>query len=257
MTSPLLDQATALVWEQGRRGVFLPVELRGKLELPDAYRVNLGILQRHLALGERQAGWKVGLTAKAMREQQKVHEPCFGFLLASSHKASGHHFALGNLIAPGFENELCIRIGTTLRGPGVDFEQARRAIAAVAPALEIVEKRGDFAADLALTMADNAQQKAFVTGPEMPLGLFDPADSFVDVYRDDQHLEHASGAEVMGSSIYSIAWLANKLAEFDLALEAGMRVMSGSYTKQISIDSACRIVSRFVPFGDVAAEFHA
>jgi hypothetical protein len=43
--------------------------------------------------------------------------------------------------------------------------QARAAMAGVAPALEIVERWGDFAADLNLALADNAQQKAFVTGP--------------------------------------------------------------------------------------------
>ena len=55
--------------------------------------------------------------------------------------------------------------------------QARAAISAAAPALEIVERRGDFAADLNLALADNAQQKAFVTGtptsplpPELDLG---------------------------------------------------------------------------------------
>ena len=115
-----------------------------RLSMEQGYRVQLGILERLIATGERQAGWKVGLTAAAMRAQHGVHEPCFGFLLASGNKPSGHVFRHADLIKPGFENELCLTLGTTLRGPGIVFEQARAAIADVAPALEIVEKRGDF-----------------------------------------------------------------------------------------------------------------
>ena len=49
--------------------------------------------------------------------------------------------------------------------------------------------------------------------------------------------------------------LANKLAEFDLALEAGMRVMSGSFTKQYRIKRGDQIESRFTPFGAVSVAF--
>ena len=211
--------------------------------MEQGYRVQLGILERLVATGERHAGWKVGLTAAAMRAQHGVHEPCFGFLLASGNKPSGHVFRHAELIKPGFENELCLTLGTTLRGPGIVFEQARAAIAEVAPALEIVEKRGNFSADLPLTMADNAQQKAFVTGTPRPLGDADLSAATVRVYVDDELIDRASGAEVMGNPINSIVWLANKLAEFGRALEAGQRVISGSFTKQYPVEKPARVRS--------------
>src|SRR5262245_8100921 len=200
--------------------------------MAEAYQVQLGLLEHYLVAGDRHAGWKVGLTSKAMQEQQRVHEPVFGFLLASGHRDSGAVFTFGELIRPGFENELCITVGQTLTGPGVTLEQARAAIAAVAPSLEIVERRGDFTADLHLALADNAQQRAFVTGSAHPLGDLDLAAVTVDVLVNDAHQERARGSEVLGTPVAAIAWLANKLAEFDRALEAGMRVMSGSFTRQ-------------------------
>ena len=123
-----------------------------------------------------------------------------------------------------------------MRGPGVTLEQARAAISAVAPALEIVETRGAIAGDLGLALADNAQQKAFVTGTAIapPTG-FHLSDATVEVLVNGQSMERASGAEVMGDPAASIAWLANKLAEFDRSLEAGMVVMSGSFTRQYAI----------------------
>ncbi len=221
----------------------------------EAYQVQLGLLDRYVAMGERHAGWKVGLTAKAMQQQQGVHEPVFGFLLESGHRSTGAVFSITELIRPGFENELCITLGRTLAGPAVTVAQAREAIATVAPALEIVERRGDFTADLHLALADNAQQKAFVTGAEYPLGQLDLATVSVDVRVNGIQQERARGAEVLGTPVASIAWLANKLAEFGRRLETGAKVMSGSFTRQYALSAGDRVDARFDPVGAVQAEF--
>ncbi len=245
-----------LVWDNAQRGIYYPEPLHGQLSLDDAYRVNLAITRRHLARGEKQAGWKVGVTAKAMQEQMGVHQPVFGVLFERGQRDSGVSLNFADLIEPSAENELCISIGKTLRGPGVTITQTRSAIAAVAPALEIVERRGVFS-DLPLAMADNAQQKHFVTARA---SAWEPvsmrlSEASVDVYLNGVWQEKASGAEVMGDPVASVTWLANKLAEFDLALEAGMRVMSGSFTKQYRIKRGDHIESRFTPFGTVTANF--
>jgi 2-keto-4-pentenoate hydratase len=52
-----------------------------------------------------------------------------------------------------------------------------------------------------------------------------------------------------------VAWLANKLAEFGRRIEAGHRIMSGSFTKQYPIRRGDRIETRFTPFGAVRATF--
>lgn len=225
--------------------------------MEEGYRVQLGILHRLVERGERHAGWKVGLTAAAMRIQHGVHEPCFGFLLESGNRTSGAMLALNQLTQPGFENELCVTLGATLRGPDVTIEQARSAIAQVQPALEIVEKRGDFAADLPATMADNAQQKYFVTGAPIALDASNRllGAASVEVFVDGAPIAQASGKEVMGDPAASVAWLANKLSEFGLALEAGKRVISGSFTKQFPINAPTEVEARFTPFGSVRATF--
>ena len=245
-----------LVWDNAQRGIYYPESLNGKLTLDDSYRVNLAITQRRVAQGEKQAGWKVGVTAKAMQQQMGVHQPVFGVLFESGHRDSGVKLNFADLIEPSVENELCITMGKTLRGPGITIEQTRAAIASVAPALEIVERRGVFS-DLPLAMADNAQQKHFVTAHAMAyeLATMRLSEASVEVFLNGLTQEMASGAEVMGDPVASVTWLANKLAEFDLALEAGMRVMSGSFTKQYRIKQGDRIESRFTPFGAVSVEF--
>ncbi|HVR49753.1 MAG TPA: hypothetical protein VMS38_08435 [Pseudorhodoferax sp.] len=252
------EEIADALWSAAQQGRYMPSEWAGRFDLPTGYAVQLAMLRRHVAHGERQSGWKVGLTAAAMRVQQNVHEPCLGYLLQSGEHASGASFATDRLISPGFENELCLTMGRTLRGPGVTLDEVLQAVSHAAPALEIVEVRGPFAGNLALAMADNAQQKAYVSGPAQALtaGNRDLARASVTVALNGQDQETASGSAVMdGGGLLSVLWLANKLAEFGLALEAGMRVMSGSFTRQYPVQRGTRVASTFTPFGTVTASF--
>lgn len=244
------------IWRAARRGEYYPAVWRGQLSMNEGYLVQLGMLARHTAAGERQAGWKVGLTARAVRQQLGVHEPVLGFLLVRGHLPTGLSIPHASLTDPRIENELCLTVGRTLIGPGVTTAQARAALTEVAPALELVENRGDFAADLPLAMADNAQQRAFITGPEVSLAAEQNlAEITLEVRVNGQLAESATGAEVMGDPAASVAWLANKLADFGLKLEAGMRVMSGSFTKQVLVRPGDGVEARFAPIGTVVARF--
>jgi 2-keto-4-pentenoate hydratase len=244
------------IWQAGKQGLYYPPEWKGKLSVDDGYRVQLGLLKYHEREGQQQVGWKVGLTAPAIREQIGFHEPVFGYLLSGGAKPSASTFRMAELIAPSFETEICLTLSERLQGPGVTAAQARRAIGAAAPAFELVERRGDFAADFPLALADNVQQKYFVTGAAMqlPPDLSLPAVS-VEVAVNGKPRDRATGAEVMGDPAASVAWLANRLAAFGQALEAGMQVMSGSLVRQYALAAGDRIEARFDPLGTVTAAF--
>src|SRR5262245_57394931 len=249
-------EAIIRAWDEGRH---MPSEWVGRLSFDEGYGVQLRLLRHLLARGERLAGWKVGLTADAIRAQFKASEPMFGFLLESGERQSGHAFQMTDLKAPGFENELCQFVSKRLHGPGVGLEQVRDAITHAAAALEIVENRGPAASDLPLAAADNAQQKAFVLGKKITLDSKngDLASARVSVYVNGTLCEEASGSEVMGKGpMHSVLWLANKLAQFDTAIDAGCRIMAGSFTKQYRPTPGDVVEARFVPFGTVTTCFH-
>jgi 2-keto-4-pentenoate hydratase len=244
------------LWQHTLRGSYFPQEWKGRLTIEQAYRVQLAVLDRWVARGERLAGWKVGLSAPVIQKQFGMHEPVMGFLLESGHRESGVEFQHDRLIAPGFENELCLTVGTRLEGRDVTRAQARAAITAAQPAFEIIEARGDFRADMSLALTDNCQQKAFVTGLTSPLpGNWEPAHTTVDVLINGHRVDHAVGSEETGHPLDAVAWLARKLAEFGRRLEPGHRIMSGSFTKQYPIGRGDRIETRFTPFGPVRATF--
>lgn len=251
-----IEAVTESIWAHTMRRSYFPAEWKGRLTVDQAYRVQLGLLGRWEARGERLAGWKVGLTAPVIQRQFGMHEPVFGFLFESGHRDTGVRFRHEELIEPGFENELCLTVGAPLEGPGVTPEQARAAIVAVQPAFEIIEGRGDFRADTSLGITDNEQQKAFVTGPSsrLPAG-WEPSQTAVDVFINGRRVDHAVGSDDTGHPVRAVAWLANKLASFGRRLEAGNRIMSGSFTKQYPIARGDRIETRFTPFGTVQAAF--
>ncbi len=246
-------------WAARQPGGRYSAEYEKTLSENEAYRINLALLDRHAARGEKQAGWKVGLTAVAIRKQFGFAEPVFACLFERGRWRSGGTWPLAGIHAPGFENELCLFLGERLAGPGVTPQRAARAIRSVAPAMEIIETRGNPTREGCLPMiADNGQQYSFVTGAEVP---FDPAahdlgKTQLDLYIDGVHQERAFGTAVMESSpLASIAWLANKLADFGRALEPGQAVMTGSFTKQYKLDRPMRVEARYTPFGSAMANF--
>jgi 2-keto-4-pentenoate hydratase len=245
-------------WAVRGSGAF-PLHWEPKLTQDDAYRINLALIDRHAERGEPQAGWKVGLTARAIREQFGLPEPLFAVLFQKGRWASGRTWPRAAMVGPGWENELCLTMGKTLSGPGVTEADAKAAIATVAPAMEIIETRGPNSMDgFKCMIADNGQQYAYVVGEETP---YDPAvhdlgRTTVEVLVDGASQETAQGNAVMESSaVASIVWLANKLAEFGRTLEAGQVVMTGSFTRQYAIDRDMTAEARFDPFGSAVATF--
>jgi 2-keto-4-pentenoate hydratase len=256
MDRAALDRVIDEFWEQRGRGVHFPPAWASRLDLADAYRIQLGLVDRRCAGGVTQAGWKVGLTAKAIQEQFNVHEPVFGCLLSEGRIASGHVFRHADLIEPGFENEICVVLGRGLAGGDLSIAEVSRAVDRCHPALEIVETRGDLTSQLALALADNAQQKAFVLGPPVPLTAdLDLSTIAVRVVVNGVEVGAGRGDAVLGHPLRSVAWLAGKLTAFGRALKAGDHIMTGSFTRQFPIARGDRIGTEFDRVGTVEASF--
>ncbi|HTZ35054.1 MAG TPA: fumarylacetoacetate hydrolase family protein [Stellaceae bacterium] len=232
------------------RGEYFPRAWFDRLSLDDAYRLQLALIERR---GARRVGWKVGLTSTAIQQQFAVHEPVFGCLLAEGRLASGHVFGAGELIAPGFENELCIVMGSDL-APGATPAAVAAAVDRVHPAFEIIETRGDLTRQLALALADNAQQKGFVLGPPVERAALPELDRVrVSVSINGREAAAADGSAVLGHPYNSVAWLAAKLAQFGERVKAGDHIMSGSFTRQFPLAPGDRIAADFAGIGRVAA----
>ena len=251
------QDAGKLLWESAQKGLYYPYALQGKLTLDEAYRVQFVVLGRALATGEQQSGWKIGLTADAVRALYKSDTPVHGYLLRSNGFPSGHTFDFDQVLAPSIESELCFLMRKDLHGPGVTAADVLEALEGVCPAFEILERRGDMATDLPLGVADNVSQWAYVLGQAVtPYSRAQELGQVrAEVRCNGQVVASVLGKDAIDNQIQSIAWLANSLARFDHAVEAGHIVLSGSFHRPMPISKGDRWETRFTPVGSVAATF--
>jgi 2-keto-4-pentenoate hydratase len=246
-----LARAVEDFWVSRERGEFFPGAYFDRLTLDDAYCIQLALIERRIAAGERHIGWKVGLTAKAIQEQFGFYEPVFGCILETL--PSGHVFGANELIHPGFETELCMRLAQRLEGD-VSIEQARDAVDVLHPSFEIIETRGDIVKQIALALADNAQQRSVVLGaPVRPAADIALEEVEARVRINGREIARGFGSAVLGNPLNSIAWLAGKLGLYGQRLRAGDIVMTGSFVRQFPLSPGDIVAADFSGIGRVEA----
>ena len=228
-----VSEAADRIWNGYRRGEFFPTELVGRLSFDEALRIQLDILGRRLAAGERLAGWKIGLTSSSVRAHFGTDRQPFGHLLESGVIQSPGEIALDDLVVGcGVEPELCVTMGSDLSGPGVTVDEARAAVASIAPGMEINQKRSGGVTDFELSVADNLTQWAIVHGPPSPVtDDFDSDSLRVTMSCNGEVRADVVGRDVIDDHFVSVATLANVLGEHGRGLEAGQRLITGSFSK--------------------------
>lgn len=216
---------------EGRFAVAPLTEREAAPSLDEAYRISLHILERRLARGERVVGKKIGVTSRAVQDMLGVFQPDFGFLTDAMAVPSGGAIATRErFIQPRAEGEIAFRLKARLQGPGIDAAQVAAATEEVFPCIEIVDSRiRDWKIRIEDTVADNASCGAFVLGGEgRPLGGLDLANITARFEKNGEHLATGRGENVEGSPLEAVAWLANTLGGYGMALEAGDIVLSGA-----------------------------
>ena len=252
-----LNSTVEAIWNAHRAGDHFPQDWLGKLDLREGYSVQSGIRQRHLGQGAAQAGWKVGLTADPVREMFGATAPVYGYLLAANGHPSGHTFQHAEIPKPALESEIMLVLAEDLCGPNLTPEQARAAVKEVIPAFEIISHRGgDVATDMALALADNVLQAAFVMGNAIPFTSdIELADETAEVTANGGVKATALCRDVMDHPMASLAWLANTLHDNGLSLSAGDRILTGSFNKPFPINAGDQLETRFSGLGSVSASF--
>ena len=206
--------------------------------LADAYAVQTEWTRMRVARGEKIVGRKIGLTAKAVQEQLGVDQPDYGTLWQSSFyetKNGKVTVPAANFIAPRIEGEVAFLFGKPLKGPNITPADVLAATEACALGVELVDSRiADWKIKITDTIADNASYAGFTLGPwDRKLKDADLAAIGMTITANGQKAAEGVGAAVLGSPVMSCAWLANKLLEFGISLEAGDIVISGAFMKML------------------------
>jgi len=234
MAMPIGDPAAAATALYEARRTGRPIEpftdADPGLGLADGYAVQQHLVRMLLDDGEKIVGYKVGLTSRPMQQMVGVDSPDYGPVLASTVYASGAELPLARFIAPRLEAEIVFVFGGRLAGPGVSVADASRATLGVAAAMEIIDSRiAGWRIKLADTVADLASNGAVVISSRIvPLAGLDARLIGMVLTRGGQLADTGAGAAALGDPLRVVAWLANTLAEHQIALEPGHLVMTGS-----------------------------
>ncbi|MEW6055012.1 MAG: fumarylacetoacetate hydrolase family protein [Bdellovibrionota bacterium] len=216
------------------------------LSLSDAYLIqDEGIRFRRIR-GEREVGYKMGLTSEAKRKQMNLDAPIYGILTDKMQLSERQNFSLTGSIHPKIEPEIAFIIEKELSGK-VTPEQALAACAWVCPALEILDSRFLNFKYFSLpdVVADNCSSSKFVLGQRKfsarEFQVDDLARLELTMQVNGKVVESAVSSAVSGNPVYSLVELCSLLDSRGLSLKAGSIVLTGAATAAIALEPGSQI----------------
>jgi 2-keto-4-pentenoate hydratase len=233
-----------------------PPSERRRLSLTEAYAVQDRLRETLIGRGEQVAGWKAGFTTRALQETFEVSEPVCAFLLASGVLTSGAAIPAGRFVKPAVEAEVAFVMKRDLAGPGVTAPRALLAVEGALPALELIDFRHSGKAVGTDVIADGVYAKAIVLGGALtPVTGIDLALEGLVYEQSGTVVGTATAAEVLGTPLNSLAWIANHLGARGLGLRAGDVVMTGSVSKVLQPRAGDIVRATFTRLGSVSVRF--
>ena len=258
MTSKINEFANQLAKaEISRVGISPLSEMDPTLTIHDAYSIQLQNIQKKVDEGQKIVGKKIGLTSNAMQTLLGVDEPDYGHLLDQMVVENGGRVAIDKVMQPKVEAEIAFILKQDLKGPNVTVIDVLQATDYIVPALEIVDSRvKDWKIKLTDTVADNASSGFYVLGgnpkkvSEIDLELVGMVFS-----KNGDIVNTGVGAAALGNPAYCVAWLANRLADFDITLKAGEVILSGALSAAVNAEEGDFFTARFAHLGQVSVQF--
>ncbi|SHI55202.1 2-keto-4-pentenoate hydratase [Dethiosulfatibacter aminovorans DSM 17477] len=243
--------------EKGSYQIDQLTEANPGMKVEDAYKVQLELIELKKKAGEKVIGLKVGLTSKAVQKMLGVTEPDYGHLTDAMLLPEGEICSMDELNQPKVEGELAFCLKKSLKGPGVTIADVYNATNYVVPAIEIVDSRiKDWKIKLEDTISDNGSSAKFVLGSKMtPIEEIDMRLVGMNLEKNGELVASGTGAEVWGNPAAAVAWLANKLSEFDIELKAGSIIMSGSFTAMSVAEKGDIFNVSFAGMGSITLKF--
>lgn len=255
----VIEKLTLELFESEKENTPIPPILGryNNLTVTDAYRVQLEVVNKKLAEGRSIIGKKIGLTSNAMQNMLGVNEPDYGHLLDNMRVSDGDTVKLSNLISPKVEAEIGFILSEDLVGPNVTYIDVLMATKYVVPTIEIIDSRiADWKIKLVDTVADNGSSAMVVIGNKLStLDNLDLRTLGMVLYKNGSLVATGSGAAALGHPAQAVAWLANKLSEFDIKLKAGELILPGALSAALSVESGDTISAEFGSIGSVSVKF--
>ncbi len=223
----------------------------------DAYNIQIHTMEEYRSNGRKVTGKKIGLTSKAMQDLFGVYEPDFGSLLDHLAFNSGDVIPANLLIQPKVEGEIAFILNSDLTGKLITARDVLDATEYVTAAIEVVDSRfRNWQIKLEDSVSDNASFGAYVLGgrtcsvQDVDLRLIGMV-----LEKNGTIVNTGAGAAAMGHPANCVAWLANKMNEFNTPLRKGDVILSGAITAAVEAKPGDYFRVSFDRLGEVCLSF--
>lgn len=196
-----------------------------------ALAAQLRAFDEHVALGMPRLGWKVAINDPVMQRRLGLDGWVTGFLRGDRVFPTGGTYAIADGAAVLVEAEVAIRIGCEVP-PGASADDGAAAIAAIAPAIELVDYARPMTG-LAVMLGHSVFHDAVVFGDERPSHGGTVAGPTVRCRGETVRTpDPALDPGPLGALV---ARAATFLGAHGAALLAGDRIISGTFTQPLPV----------------------
>ncbi|HET6237908.1 MAG TPA: hypothetical protein VFE41_23580 [Acetobacteraceae bacterium] len=223
----------------------VPIALR-PTTIAEGYRLQQVIHARLATQDAQRMGYKIGSTSPANQRPWGLQEPVYAGIFTDTHAATLATALARPLLHPSLECEVAFQLGRDIDGadPALSTTTIIDAIAACHIACEIIDGRYDAPMEIGVPtlLADDFFHASFVLGAAhpswrtLPYGMLEGA-----IEIDGARTSGIAGDTL--DALTAMLWLARKLAESGIRLQAGEIVLTGSFTKPVPISLPARSVT--------------
>jgi 2-keto-4-pentenoate hydratase len=208
--------------------------------------------RKRLDDGERRLGWKIALNVSAIQEALNITAPVIGALSSGPSLPPGSSHSLAGATRAGVEPEVAVHMSRDLRG-GSGEAQARQAIGALGPAIEIVDIDRPFE-DLEAILAANVFHRSVMLGPSDSRRAGGAADDVAARVSVNGAERATTPAGAVGDLAATVLLVADLLAELGETLLAGDVVIAGSLTPIVWVEPGDRVEVELSGLGPLLLE---
>jgi len=265
LTQVQIDNAVDTLHQAERLRQQIPAHTLSHPEMgmEDAYAIQKAWVDRKLTEGRRVVGYKIGLTSRAMQQAMKINTPDFGVLLDDMLFDNGSELVAGDFTDPRLEVEFAFVLKRPLFGEQVTLEQVLEATDYVVPALELIAARSfrvdpntGYTRTVFDTIADNAANAGVILGDVRvkPIDI-DLRWAGALLYLNEEVEETGLAAGVLDHPANGIRWVCKRFAPHGIGLEPGQIILSGSFTRPVSVKAGDSIRADYGGLGNIAVDF--
>jgi 2-keto-4-pentenoate hydratase len=217
----------------------------------------LQLRQERLNAGEKPLGWKIGFGAPAAMAHLSIDAPLIGFLTDKTLLHSAATVAIAGWMKPTAEPEIAVYLGQDLSA-GSDRETARAAIAAIGPAIEVVDINFP-PDDVEAILAGNIYHRHVILGradASRAGGVLDGLAGYV--YRNKTEIATTTDPQAMtGDLVDNVRHVADLLTALGERLRAGQVIITGSIVPPVGLAGEEEIRFRLDPVDTISTNFDA